>query len=220
MASRKGPRECTPQERVAVMAYIETGSMTEAFKRGYPKSKLKSDALNASAKKIFRRTPVKLLVEQLQQKQLKRHERTVDRVLQEYEKLAYSDIRDVIEWGESVAVKDAESGETTIVNGVKIKASAAIPAHAAAAIASIEQSKDGNLKVKFHDKRPALDSIGKHLGMFKDQVEHTGKDGKELFPEGGMSKIELARGLAFLLREGARAARDDQAAEETTPQAA
>jgi len=32
-------------------------------------------------------------------------------------------------------------------------------------------------KFKLHDKLSALDKIGRHLGMFKDRVEHTGKDG-------------------------------------------
>jgi len=33
------------------------------------------------------------------------------------------------------------------------------------------------VRVKFHDKRGALVDIGKHLGMFIERHEHTGKDG-------------------------------------------
>lgn len=33
------------------------------------------------------------------------------------------------------------------------------------------------VRIKFHDKKGALVDIGKHLGMFKERVEHTGKDG-------------------------------------------
>lgn len=35
-------------------------------------------------------------------------------------------------------------------------------------------------KIKLTDKRPALVDIGKHLGMFKDQLELVGKDGESL----------------------------------------
>ena len=33
------------------------------------------------------------------------------------------------------------------------------------------------MRIKFHDKTKALDSLGKHLGMFTDkvQVEHVGE---------------------------------------------
>lgn len=34
------------------------------------------------------------------------------------------------------------------------------------------------VKVKFHDKLSALEKIGKHLGMFKDRVEHSGPGGE------------------------------------------
>jgi phage terminase small subunit len=53
-------------------------------------------------------------------------------------------------------------------------------------------------KVKPLDKRAALVDIGKHLGMFTDKVEHTGKDGKDLIPV-EVSETEVARRVAFLL---------------------
>ena len=36
------------------------------------------------------------------------------------------------------------------------------------------------VKFKLADKRAALVDIGKHLGIFKDRIEHTGKDGTPL----------------------------------------
>ena len=35
-------------------------------------------------------------------------------------------------------------------------------------------------KIKLSDKRAALDSLAKHLGMFVEKVEHTGKNGGAL----------------------------------------
>ncbi|MEX6820724.1 hypothetical protein AB2C74_34020, partial [Pseudomonas aeruginosa] len=35
-------------------------------------------------------------------------------------------------------------------------------------------TKDGALKIKFHDKQAALVSLGRHLGMFKDNVNVSG----------------------------------------------
>jgi hypothetical protein len=41
----------------------------------------------------------------------------------------------------------------------------------AGAIAQISQGVNGSLRVRLHDKHAALVSIGKHLGMFTDQVQ-------------------------------------------------
>lgn len=42
--------------------------------------------------------------------------------------------------------------------------------------AGVKVTKDG-LEVKMHDQAAALVNVGRHLGMFKDRVEHTGRDG-------------------------------------------
>ena len=39
-----------------------------------------------------------------------------------------------------------------------------------------KQTKDG-IEVKLIDRSKALENVAKHLGMFKERVEHTGKDG-------------------------------------------
>jgi hypothetical protein len=41
----------------------------------------------------------------------------------------------------------------------------------AAAIAQISQGPNGEVRVRLHDKHAALVSIGKHLGMFTDNVQ-------------------------------------------------
>lgn len=60
---------------------------------------------------------------------------------------------------------------------------------AALAEVTVEDFKEGRgedardvrrVKFKLYDKLGALEKLGKHLGMFKDKVELTGKDGKDL----------------------------------------
>jgi hypothetical protein len=56
------------------------------------------------------------------------------------------------------------------------------------------------VKVKISDKRAALVEMGKHLGMFKERHEHSGKDGSPIKLESRpMSDIEAARRVAFAL---------------------
>lgn len=106
----------------------------------------------------------------------KRTEITQDKVLAELAKIGFSDIRKAVKWGDGIAVKDSESGAVEIVNGVALIGSEQIDEATAASISEVSQTAQG-LKIKMHDKRAALVDIGRHLGMFKDKVEVTGKDG-------------------------------------------
>lgn len=108
----------------------------------------------------------------------KRTEIKQDEVLQELAKIGFSNIKDFLEFktAKGVVGYDKETGEEIIdwrVN-LAVKDSAEIDG---SLIAEISISKDGTFKFKLHDKMSALDKIGRHLGMFKDKMELTGKDG-------------------------------------------
>lgn len=99
-----------------------------------------------------------------------RTEVTQDRVLAEYAKLAFLDPRRFYN----------ESGGLIPVHE--------LPADVAAALSGMEvtveragKDEDGKqefadvTKIKFADKKGALDSVARHLGMFTDKVEHSGE---------------------------------------------
>jgi phage terminase small subunit len=84
---------------------------------------------------------------------------------------------------------------------------------------TVEDFKDGRgdqardvrrIKFKLNDKRAALVDIGKHLGMFRDKVELTGKDGGPIQTEdmSDLSDTEIGRRIAFLLTKGAKAQKE------------
>ena len=52
------------------------------------------------------------------------------------------------------------------------------------------------MKVKFHDKRAALVDLGKHLGMFKEKVELTGRDGGAIETKDVSARERLASRIA------------------------
>jgi phage terminase small subunit len=106
---------------------------------------------------------------------------SIGRVLTELAKIGFADIRKAVKWGDAVAVFD-EAGNVQISNGVALVGSDQVDDATAGAIAEVSQTKDG-LKIKMHDKRGALVDIGRHLGMFKDKVEVTGKDGGSIQTE-------------------------------------
>ncbi len=109
---------------------------------------------------------------------------TADRVLQELEALAFSDV-------DHYVIDDA--GNVHLAEGA--------PALAKRAISSIKRKawSDGEggghtveVEYKFWDKPGQLKLAGRHVGLFADRVEVTGKDGKDLMPT-------LADALAALM---------------------
>jgi hypothetical protein len=72
-------------------------------------------------------------------------------VLIEYARIAFADIRQVLTWGP---------------DGVELKPPDELSASEAAAICEIAPgARPGTYRVKFYDKKAALDVIARHLGM-------------------------------------------------------
>jgi len=73
----------------------------------------------------------------------------------------------------------------------------------AAEIKTADGAGTGEYKYEGNVANRSLELIGKHLGMFKERVEHTGKDGEPL--AAAPDPTELARKIAFALARGADA---------------
>jgi phage terminase small subunit len=142
-------------------------------------------------------------IHQAMQKREQRTEITADKVLEEYAKLGFSDVSDYLEVvTERVLVDRTAEGEpiSEIKQFVFMKDTKDIPPEKLAAISEVKQHKDGSISFKLHDKRGALDSIARHLGMFTERIEHTGKDGGPIQTAVDLSglTIEELRNLANL----------------------
>lgn len=131
----------------------------------------------------------------------KRTEITQDMVVAELAKIGFADIRKALKWGPEIYVIDKDTGEAVASNGVSLIPSEDIDDTTAAAISEISQTAQG-IKLKLHDKRAALVDLGRHLGMFKDKVELTGKDGApiETKSEAGVDE-KAVRAIVERLRE-------------------
>ena len=79
---------------------------------------------------------------------------TADRVLEEYARIAFADIRNYASWGP---------------DGVKLRRPEEIAAADAAAIAEIvapHGMSGRGARIKLHDKKAALQALARHLGLF------------------------------------------------------
>lgn len=98
---------------------------------------------------------------------------TQKRVLEEYAKIAFADIRKMYTVdGALKGMHDLDDDAAAALAGVDVYEERV----GAEDVESIGVTK----KIKMHDKIRALDAIGKHLGMFKNIHELTGKNGEPL----------------------------------------
>lgn len=170
---------------------------------GYAKSDSNASRLSGNEK-------VRARVQELLQEGAERAGVTVQRVVEELAKIGFSDIRKAVEWkGELVTEEDNPDGGDVLViknivtNHVHLVSSDEVDDDTAAAIAEIRQTREG-LAIKLHDKRAALVDLGKHLGMFKERIEHTGKDGGPIETK-DLSARDVVRGriAGIAARKGA-----------------
>lgn len=124
-----------------------------AIRAGYSKN-----TAQAAATSMLKDPRINKLVIEGQAKVVEETAITKERVLQELAKIAFANIGDVV---------DVQTG--LILPSVSKEATAAL--------SEISVDKKGvttKVKVKMSDKTSALEKIGKHLGMFKDQLEVSG----------------------------------------------
>lgn len=115
---------------------------------------------------VLRWTPeVGERIEELQKAGAERAEITAEKVLRELAKIAFANAGDYFAWGPG---------------GVVIKDSEELTPDQRSVISEVSETRSetgGSIRVKLSDKQGALEKIGRHLGMFKEKLELTGKDG-------------------------------------------
>lgn len=193
--------ELTPKQRAFVREYlIDLNATQAAIRAGYAES-----GASVEGSRLLANAKIASAVEAAMKMRAQRTEITADRVLQELAKIGFSDIRKAVKWQSALITEEdnPEGGDiavikTVVTNTVQMVASDEIDDDTAACISEVSQNATGGIKIKLHDKRAALVDIGKHLGMFKERVEHTGANGGPIETK-ELSGYDLARRIAKLL---------------------
>lgn len=145
---------------------IDLNATKAAERAGYS-----AKTANEQGARLLANVSVQSRISELMTKREKRTEITQDRVLQEYAKIGFSDIKnfvefktaksvvgqdndgeDIIDWRIVLAVKDSKEVDGILISEVSI-------------------AKDGTFKFKLHDKMNALEKMGKHLNMWDKSSE-------------------------------------------------
>jgi phage terminase small subunit len=159
-----------------VAEYLKDLNGTQAaIRAGYSKKTAYSQA-----DELLKIPEVRKYLDQQQAKLAEKHGVTVDKIVGELSRIAFSDIRNSVAWRSNVTEmgQDEETGEPilNITNQIELIDSDKIDDATAAAISEIGRDSRGGLKIKFHDKRAALVDLGKHLGMFREKIDLTVTD--------------------------------------------
>lgn len=148
----------TPKQELFVNEYLIDFNATAAAERaGYNKKSAYSQG-----QRLLKNVEIQSTMQQRMNERSKRTEITQDMVLKELAHIAFDDIKNYLNF-----YTDTEGNVRTIV-----KDSTTIDTRA---IQEVSQGKDGQFKFKMYCKDNALLQVGKHLGMFKEQIEHSGE---------------------------------------------
>jgi len=162
----------SPKQERFVNEYLVDLNATQAYKRaGY---KATSDVVAASnAQKLLGNYKVAAAIQKAQQKRSHRTEITADAVLHELGRLGFANMMDYI---------TVQPDGTAFVDLTRLTREQAAAIQEIQTEEVIEGTGDKarnirKVKLKLHNKEGALEKIGKHLGMFIEKHEVTGKDG-------------------------------------------
>lgn len=172
---KQGQKLTDKQELFAKEYIVDLNATQAATRAGYsPKTAMEQGY------QLLQKTSVQEAIKKAMDERSKRVEITADMVLKEFAKIGFSNISDYLKVKTDQRVVDYETTEDgrkvpikECVQAVELFDTETIERVKLDAVAEIKQTKDG-IALKLHDKKGALDSIARHLGMFIDRQEVTG----------------------------------------------
>ena len=125
---------------------------------------------------------------------------TVERIMRELSKLGFSNMDDYVTVGADglpfVDFSRLDRDQKAAIQEVHIDTTTSSEINESGEREAVPVRK---VRFKLADKRSALVDMGKHLGMFTEKIEHTGKDGGAIETTGDNRGLALA--ILAILRE-------------------
>jgi phage terminase small subunit len=186
----------TPKRRAFIDEYLIDFNATQAaIRAGY-----KEKSAHTVGSRMLGMPPVKAALEAAIAARAERTRATADRVIAEYARLAFADMRRYVEWGP---------------DGVKLRPHWELSADDAAAVVEIVPvGAEGKARIKLYDKRPALDALARHLGLFDSRWP-----GQERVPYGSDIRTAAQTRARAALKERIEKIIKEREEQETTPAA-
>lgn len=141
------------QERFCREYVVDFNGTQAAIRAGYSKK-----TANEQAARLLANVSVQSFIQSLQTKQNTKLEISAERVVEEYAKLGFSNIADLM--NEGMTFED--------IKKLDPKISAAIESVSVTETFDKQGNRTINTKIKMHSKPAALDALGKHTGIYKE----------------------------------------------------
>lgn len=171
------------QHKVFVDEYLIDFNVSRAYKVAYPNTK-NDDTARVNGSKVLTRSNIQEYINKRIKDREIRTEITQDRVPKELASIAFQDATAYAKVKEEQAIFTTESGHRIplenndgtpiMIKNVELTESDKLTTEQKKAIAGIKRGRNG-IEVATCDKVKALELLGRHLGMFVDRTELSGK---------------------------------------------
>lgn len=153
-------KELTPKQQRFIDEYlIDLNATQAAIRAGY--SKNNADKIGSE---LLGKTRVRQAVEEKRKRLSIKTEITAEKILQEYAKIAFSNMADFVDWS---------NGQIVIIPSQNLKHDQK------ACVSEVSESTSNQgttIKFKLHDKIAALNKLGEHLNLFRNTLEVINKN--------------------------------------------
>lgn len=175
-----------------VTEYVKDCNATQAaIRAGYSKK-----TAGQQGEQLLKKPEIRKAVDLRLGKAAEASDLTVERVLRELSRMAFFDVRKLVNAdGSPKQVQELDDDTAAAIGGLEV-------------LEEFEGSgKDRKFigytkKYKIADKNSAIEKAMKHLKLLSDKVELTGKDGADLIPP--TDPMEAVRRIAFALTQAAQ----------------
>lgn len=148
------------QKRFVEEYLIDLNATQAAIRAGYS-----PDTAGSIGNENLKKPEICACVEKVMAERSKRTGVCADRVVQELAKIAFLNLRDVIDPKTAAVREDASDEDTAALQSIKVKKSYS------------ETGESIEREAKAADKLKALELLGRHLGMWNDKLDVNGVEG-------------------------------------------
>ena len=146
----------TYKQESFVVAYVETGNATEAYRRAYDTGRMRPATINRNAHALVRHSKVAARIQELRGEVFDSARVQAKDVVRRLCAIAFADVTSCLRYRED--------------GRLQLDALALLQGPAGAAVQEVVVRPDGSVKLKFASRTQALGLLAKHLGML-DQTK-------------------------------------------------
>jgi phage terminase small subunit len=159
-------RGLSAKQQLFVQEYLIDLNATQAATRAGYSSK-NADKIGPE---LLGKTRVAQTIQKAMEERVSRTKITADRVLEEYAKIGFANITDFVEFRTEKKILRVDANGDPVFGYVQVLELKNSTDVQGSAISEVSMSREGQIRLKLHDKKGALDSIARHIGMFNDKL--------------------------------------------------